>query len=143
MNSNQASGRLQRFGGEWAGRMASTACAATVLILTIATVAMKKDGEPLLESILIVSVLGGLWNAAYCVHPPIRTLPMYRSAVKLQVDRLLCVLWVASVPAMVTSYVYTKDNFSASKEGSFDIVRVLTVWSTILGFLPQFWIALL
>ncbi|KHO10773.1 hypothetical protein MAA_11619 [Metarhizium robertsii ARSEF 23] len=141
--ASENSGMLKRFGGEAAGRIASAACAATVLILTIATVAMKKDGEPLLESILIVSVLGGLWNAAYCVHPPIRASPIYRSAVKLQVDRLLCVLWVASVPAMVTSYVYTKDNFRASKEGSFDIVRVLTVWSTILGFLPQFWITLL
>ena len=36
------------------GRAASAVCAATVLVLTIATVAMKKDGEPLLESILIV-----------------------------------------------------------------------------------------
>lgn len=53
MNSN-VSGKLQRFGGEVAGRMASAACALTVLVLTIATVAMKKDGEPLLESILIV-----------------------------------------------------------------------------------------
>lgn len=52
MNPN-VSGKL-RFGGEVAGRMASAACAATVLVLTIATVAMKKDGEPLLESILIV-----------------------------------------------------------------------------------------
>ncbi|KID69037.1 uncharacterized protein G6M90_00g054000 [Metarhizium brunneum] len=137
------SGTLKRFGCEMVGRAASAVCAATVLVLTIATVAMKKDGEPLLESILIVSVLGGLWNAAYCVHPPIRASPIYRPAVKLQVDRLLCVLWVFSVPAMVTSYVYTKDNFRASKEGSFDIVRVLTVWFTVLGFLPQFWIALL
>lgn len=47
-------GTLQRFGGEVAGRIASAACALTVLVLTIATVAMKKDGEPLLESILIV-----------------------------------------------------------------------------------------
>ncbi|KAK9438160.1 hypothetical protein VB005_09167 [Metarhizium brunneum] len=140
--ASNISGTVKRFGGEMVGRAASAVCAATVLVLTIATVAMKKDGEPLLESILIVSVLGLLWNAAY-LHPASRNSPIYRPAVKLQVDRLLCVLWVVSVPAMVTSYVYTKDNFRASKEGSFDIVRVLTVWFTVLGFLPQFWIALL
>ncbi|KID81717.1 hypothetical protein MGU_10953 [Metarhizium guizhouense ARSEF 977] len=130
--ASNISGKLQGFGGELAGRAASAACALTVLVLTAVTFAMKKDGEPLLESILIVSILGFLWNAPY-FHPLWRGWPIYRPAVKLQVDRLLCVLWVASVPAMVTSYVYTKDNFRASKEGLFDIVRVLTVWSTVLG----------
>ncbi|KAF5120345.1 hypothetical protein E5D57_013699 [Metarhizium anisopliae] len=52
--ASNISGTLKRFGGEMVGRAASAVCAATVLVLTIATVAMKNDGEPLLESILIV-----------------------------------------------------------------------------------------
>ncbi|KHN97466.1 uncharacterized protein MAM_04481 [Metarhizium album ARSEF 1941] len=106
-----------------------------------AVTAFKYDKNPMLETIFAVAVLGCLWNCGFVVQAT-RTVLSNLGKVSDGMDILLTVLWVASVPGMVTSYVYSKDNFTISKGKKFDHVRVAAMWSTVLGFLPQFYIVM-